>query len=704
MDTTTDPTFPQPASLRAAARWATAAGIAWTLLSIESIARPDVMDYRDVAFLVPWLLTLATVAAIHRIQGDRLRRAGRVAFRGVVASMAAGALGSVALLLGWTGSHFAVAVPFWVLSMAVYGTATARAGVLPRWIGVALALSEVLVIATAVALSPWVPLSDHGSFSGAIAHGVVFLAIGRSLAAASRDGGPPAGAMPDLTVYRGVHRALRDGGDALATAAPAAADDRAQARALATYWAGFEGELRVHHRVEDEHVFPAIRERLPHAGAVLDRLDADHHELDAVLARCRRAVTAMATGRGDSGDARAAFDALRGHLHTHLDVEDAEVLPLLERHFTHAEWSVQERAASRSLGSVRQAAFTIPFLLRAFDDATRARLLAEAPMLARVVWGLGHRRHARLTARALLGSPVPDRGRFAGSSRARRAAAVVLAAAAAVVAGCGDTDAATSTSARPSAGAAPAASLAVVAEDHTFDLDTTTVVAGRTPLTLTNRGAQPHQLMVVRLPVGTSLDDLVAAGADGPAAAAALVDHAGGINAVQPGATATGYADLQPGSYAVLCFIPLPDGGSHLHEGMAAALTVVPGDAAPTPDAVGEIALDDFAFGLPEAGLATPGAYRVRNDGAQDHEMVVMRIEEGKTMADVAAFLQAGFAGTPPVTFAGGAGGVEPGADSYIDLDLPAGEYVAMCFITDPETGQPHAVQGMVSTFTIPAG
>jgi hypothetical protein len=163
----------------------TAAGLAWLALGVESIVRPDPRDYRDIAFLVPWCLTLAGVIALERLQRARLGRVGRIGFVGLVVAMLAVIAGSVALMLGLTDTHFMFAVPPWILTMAVFGGATARAGVVPRWVGVALALTEPLTIATGVALSPWVPLAEHGGFSGAVAHGVIFLSIARALRAMS---------------------------------------------------------------------------------------------------------------------------------------------------------------------------------------------------------------------------------------------------------------------------------------------------------------------------------------------------------------------------------------------------------------------------------------------------------------------------------------------------------------------------------------
>ena len=56
--------------------------------------------------------------------------------------------------------------------------------------------------------------------------------------------------------------------------------------------------------------------------------------------------------------------------------------------------------------------------------------------------------------------------------------------------------------------------------------------------------------------------------------AGSLIDNSGGVNIVDPGTSGTGYADLQPGSYALVCYIPSGDHVGHLHKGMVAELTV----------------------------------------------------------------------------------------------------------------------------------
>lgn len=250
--------------------------------------------------------------------------------------------------------------------------------------------------------------------------------------------------------------------------------------------------------------------------------------------------------------------------------------------------------------------------------------------------------------------------------------------------------------------AAPATALDVVAGEYAFGLSATTVAAGRLPLELRNEGAEPHQLMVARLHDGVTVDDYLAAFEASEAEASALIDEAGGVNAVDPGATRTGFADLEPGSHVVLCYLPSPGGPSHLHEGMVAELTVVEAPVLDAPEAVNEISLVDFGFALPDEGLAEPGTYQVINNGQSDHELVIMRVNDGRTLADVAAYLQGGFRGERPLSFVGGAGGVEPGADTFTDVDLEPGQYVAMCFLPDAATGKRHVELGMVSMFTVP--
>jgi hypothetical protein len=84
------------------------------------------------------------------------------------------------------------------------------------------------------------------------------------------------------------------------------------------------------------------------------------------------------------------------------------------------------------------------------------------------------------------------------------------------------------------------------------------------------------------------------------------------------------------------------------------------------------------------------------NAGTEPHEVVVIKLPEGMTvdqlLADESLFSQVEFIGQ---TF------YEPGEEGDMALvNLPAGTYTLVCFVTAPD-GQPHAAKGMVTTFDV---
>ncbi len=84
------------------------------------------------------------------------------------------------------------------------------------------------------------------------------------------------------------------------------------------------------------------------------------------------------------------------------------------------------------------------------------------------------------------------------------------------------------------------------------------------------------------------------------------------------------------------------------------------------------------------------------NQGAEPHEVIVLKLPEGLTvdqlLADESLFSQVEFIGQ---TF------YEPGQEGDMALiNLPPGTYTLVCFVTAPD-GQPHAAKGMVSEFTV---
>lgn len=77
-----------------------------------------------------------------------------------------------------------------------------------------------------------------------------------------------------------------------------------------------------------------------------------------------------------------------------------------------------------------------------------------------------------------------------------------------------------------------------------------------------------------------------------------------------------------------------------------------------------------------------------------------MKLAEGKTIDDVMAWAKDPTT-APPFMNVGGFQGINPGATGWMELDLAAGEYIAICHIPDPATGKAHEELGMVLPFTV---
>lgn len=144
---------------------------------------------------------------------------------------------------------------------------------------------------------------------------------------------------------------------------------------------------------------------------------------------------------------------------------------------------------------------------------------------------------------------------------------------------------------------------------------------------------------------------------------------------------------------------------------MAACAKTADAPPEPTPPAAPQVATftaTDFSFAGPDT--IAPGMTEVRmiNAGAQEHHLILGRLDDGKTVADV----MESFAKDPNseptwLTWRGGAGSVLAGDSSAAISDLAPGRYVAFCFIPDPtDGGKPHVMKGMMKEIIVagPAG
>lgn len=260
----------------------------------------------------------------------------------------------------------------------------------------------------------------------------------------------------------------------------------------------------------------------------------------------------------------------------------------------------------------------------------------------------------------------------------------------------------TGSTAPPSGGTPSAAipNISVIGRDFSFDAPDT-VPAGAVSITFTNEGAESHHGQIFRINDDVTMDQVTAAFMESPGAALALGEFYGGPGAIGPRGREEVIVDLPTGQYLFLCFIAGPDRVPHLAKGMIKSFTVVDsGTPAAAQAADAEATLFDFNFTLPEF-KSGPSIVKVTNEGPQGHEMNLLRLAEGKGLADVLAFFGGQVQGPPPFAGIGGMQGLEVGGSGWIKLDLSPGTYVAICNIPDPGSGKSHAQLGMVAEFSV---
>ena len=265
----------------------------------------------------------------------------------------------------------------------------------------------------------------------------------------------------------------------------------------------------------------------------------------------------------------------------------------------------------------------------------------------------------------------------------------------------GDTTAAAAP--QPAAPTTPAV-LAITATDFAFDAPSQ-IPAGLTTIRVTTHGKELHQAALIRLDSGKTMADLAAAfKKPGPPPAWAVA--AGGPNTPTPnGGTAEVTQDLPAGNYAIICYIPSPDGVPHFGKGMLHPLTVTPSTtpAAPMPNADATVTLADYTFTL--SAPLTPGKHilRVDNAGPQVHELVLVKLSPGTTGKQLAAWVAGGMKGPPPAMPIGGVAPIAPGGTAFMPADLAPGNYSMLCFVPDAKDGKEHAMHGMIKDFTVGA-
>ncbi|HMH57207.1 MAG TPA: hypothetical protein VK535_13190 [Gemmatimonadales bacterium] len=120
---------------------------------------------------------------------------------------------------------------------------------------------------------------------------------------------------------------------------------------------------------------------------------------------------------------------------------------------------------------------------------------------------------------------------------------------------------------------APAADVTITLTDYAFD-SSQPLTAGAHTILVKNAGPQAHEIVLLRLPPGKKAEDFgrwAETGMKGPPPAEPL----GGVGFLDKGSEGSFTADLTPGDYGFICFVPdAKDGKPHLAHGMMKTITV----------------------------------------------------------------------------------------------------------------------------------
>ena len=150
-----------------------------------------------------------------------------------------------------------------------------------------------------------------------------------------------------------------------------------------------------------------------------------------------------------------------------------------------------------------------------------------------------------------------------------------------------------------------------------------------------------------------------------------------------------------PGRYLMGCVRRGADGHRHALTGEAKIVVVAAEPAeepvVPAPVATQQVGMNEFAFLGPDRWVAGSHMLRVRNDGAQDHQLRIARLRPGSSARD---WMNAEDPGDHATAVAGVAR-LGPGGVAFLPVELPRGTYILHCLVPDPASRRPHVELGM---------
>lgn len=177
---------------------------------------------------------------------------------------------------------------------------------------------------------------------------------------------------------------------------------------------------------------------------------------------------------------------------------------------------------------------------------------------------------------------------------------------------------------------------------------------------------------------------------------------AGGVALTEAGDTAVATVRLEPGVYAMECYVKTPQNTWHTNRGMLKKLVVTeePNGAEP-PAADAALTLSNYEIAV--EGELTAGEHTIsvhaaeRPEGLMMHDVNLVRLDEETSVDEVVAWMDwmelDQFRHPAPGYNLGGVEHMAPGRTGYMTVELIPGDYAWV--------SEGYADRGMVETFTV---
>jgi hemerythrin-like domain-containing protein len=197
-----------------------------------------------------------------------------------------------------------------------------------------------------------------------------------------------------------IHRVIRREFGQLPQLFRSAADNRARSKIIGSHAQEMLHFLHAHHTGEDELLFPLLRKRAALGPELMDRMDAQHSQVNEAVATVGEELPAWtASANVAAGERMAALiDATMPTLIDHLAEEEQKLLPIVSVTLSQHEWDALGKHGMSAIPLMRRLVIH-GHITEETSDTERRKFMQVVPPPARLAYKLiGHRQFAREVA------------------------------------------------------------------------------------------------------------------------------------------------------------------------------------------------------------------------------------------------------------------------------------------------------------------